>query len=184
MKSGKFQVLFVFVLICVIVLICVFANVASDKNITNTDYLRLHIRANSNSIEDQNIKYEVKGKIVDLLTPLVIDVKSKNKLQDVLIQNEKYIESEVDVFLKSKGFYYGCDMEINNEFFPTRTYEHVTLGADYYDALIINLGSGIGNNWWCVIYPPLCFVGENENITSQSVVYKSKLREIINKFFN
>ena len=149
---------------------------------SSTDYLRLHIRANSNSEEDQNIKYKVKNRVVDLLTPIVVNVKTKNALQKKLKENENYIEYKVDEFLKENGFNYGCNMEINNEFFPTRVYEEVVLEADYYDALIINLGSGVGNNWWCVVYPPLCFVGEN--VVSENVVYKSKLLEIINKFFN
>ena len=181
MRNCKFQILLVFVLIFAIVLICVFANISLVKEASNVDYLRLHIRANSNSVEDQNVKYKVKNKVVDILAPLVVGVKSKSELQEVLIKNERYIEVEVDGFLKSNGFFYKCNMEINNEFFPTRTYGDVTLGADYYDALIINLGSGVGDNWWCVIYPPLCFVGEN--LTAKNVVYKSKLMEIIHKFF-
>jgi len=182
MKSFKVQILFVFIMILAIVCVCIFANKSSKEEIKNMDYLRLHIRANSNSVEDQNVKYEVKNKVVDILTPLVINAKSKNDLENILVLNERHIESQVDIFLKGKGFYYGCDMEINNEFFPTRTYEDVTLNADYYDALIIKLGSGTGNNWWCVVYPPLCFVGDD--VSSQNVVYKSKLKEIINKFFN
>ena len=81
----------------------------------------------------------------------------------------------IDCVLKDNGFAYKCSIEINNEFFPTRTYDELTLEADYYDALIIKLGDGVGDNWWCVMYPNLCF---ND---IQNVVYKSKIVEIIEK---
>lgn len=183
MKGFKIQVIVIILIIGAIISICLFANI--DKSVnknTSTDYLRLHIRANSNSVEDQNIKYKVKNEIVILLTPIVANVKTKSELEKVLKNNENLIEYKVNEILIENGFDYGCNMELNNEFFPTRAYEDVVLEADYYDALIINLGSGTGNNWWCVVYPPLCFVGEIT--TSENVVYKSKLMEIIDKFFN
>ena len=64
------------------------------------------------------------------------------------------------------------------ERFPTRVYEGVTLAAGVYDALILELGSGEGDNWWCVVYPPLCFTGGSVN-----VVYRSKIAQIIRQFF-
>ena len=69
------------------------------------------------------------------------------------------------------------------EQFPDRSYNGVTLAAGVYDALIVELGSGSGNNWWCVVYPPLCFVGGESNGTNQ-IVYKSKLLEIIRNWQN
>ena len=176
----KFQIISILVVLVLIVGLC-FCGFKKDE-ISNQEYLRLHIRANSNTTEDQNIKYKVKNVVVDLLTPIVVGVKNKQELQEILLQNEKSIEQSVDIYLKENGFDYGCDMKINNEFFPTRSYQDVVLDADYYDALIINLGSGTGDNWWCVVYPPLCFVGDD--INSKNIVYKSKLKEIIYQFFN
>ena len=75
-------------------------------------------------------------------------------------------------------FTVGSEALIRNEKFPTRVYGELTLDCGYYDALIINLGSGKGDNWWCVVYPPLCFTGEGQNY-----VYKSKIHEIIKRFY-
>ena len=77
-------------------------------------------------------------------------------------------------------FDYIANSRVSCEYFPSRNYNGTIFEADYYDALIVNLGSGEGNNWWCVAYPPLCFVGEE---TGGNVVYKSKLLELINKYF-
>ena len=70
---------------------------------------------------------------------------------------------------------------MREEEFPTRVYEGVTLEAGVYDALIVELGTGKGDNWWCVIYPPLCFSGE---ATGNNVQYRSRIWEIIRNFFS
>ena len=154
---------------------CSLLNTGQEKQ----SYLRIHIRANSNLEKDQTIKYLVKDKVVEYITPIVAGSKTKNDLKSKLINSKKNIEKYVCGVLEREGFSYGCSMKINNEFFPARNYGELTLEADYYDALILNLGSGVGDNWWCVVYPPLCFVNQNN---SNSVVYKSKLVEIIKKF--
>ena len=139
------------------------------------DYFRVHIRANSNSDIDQDIKYYVKDVVVTYLTPYLKDCTSKDDVISVVNSKLDDIKNVVDGVLCEKGFDYVCGVEINNEFFPTKSYENLTLKADYYDALIIMLGTGTGQNWWCVMYPNICF---NE---PTNVVYKSKIKEIIKK---
>ena len=160
--------------------LCCISFFVSCSGQTSKSYLRIHIRANSNSEEDQGVKYLVKDKVVEFITPLVCESKSKDEIVNRLTYCKSEIENFITSVLLEFGFSYGCSMEINNEFFPTRSYDGVTLEADYYDALIINLGSGSGNNWWCVVYPPLCFTNQK---SAKGVVYKSKIVEIINKFF-
>ncbi len=141
-----------------------------------TKYLRVHIRANSNNIEDQNIKYEIKDLVCEYLTPLFIDCKHIEKAKQILTANLDNIEMVIDNYLDQKGFLYKSSAKLNNEYFPTRTYSELILESGYYDALIIDLGSGQGDNWWCVIYPPMCFADNTNNI-----VYKSKLLSIISQ---
>ncbi len=144
----------------------------------NTEYLRIHVRANSNDEIDQNIKYEVKDVVVSFLTPIVAEIKTKEEAERVLCENLSKLKKEIDKFLKEKGFIYTSKVSLKNEKFPTRVYKNLTLEEGFYDALIVELGSGTGDNWWCVIYPPLCFTAEN------NLIYKSKIYEIINNFFN
>ena len=77
--------------------------------------------------------------------------------------------------LARNGFDYAARAEVRTEEFPTRVYGDYTLPAGTYTALIVELGSGKGDNWWCVVYPPLCFAGSSQG----NVVYKSKIAEII-----
>lgn len=145
---------------------------------TTNNIVRIHIRANSNSTFDQEVKYEIRDEIVDYITPLISDCKDSNQVKIILNSNLKNIENITDKILIKNNCNYISSAQINNEFFPTRKYDDVSFPADYYDALIIKLGSGKGDNWWCVAYPPLCFVG-NEN--SQDLTYKSKLVELVKK---
>ncbi len=145
------------------------------------DYLRLHIRANSNSEIDQNIKYEIKDELVEFLTPYFCNVTSKNEAVEI-VNNLKEKMSEICVeVLRKNGFNYSANVKINNEYFPTRTYSNTTLESGYYDAVIVELGSAEGDNWWCVMYPPLCFI-TRENQTK--ITFKSKIAEWFKSLFN
>lgn len=99
--------------------------------------------------------------------------------------NFGYIESIANAVLVSEGFTYTAHAKIDNEYFPTRTYEmeeeDLTLVEGYYDALILELGTGTGNNWWCVVYPAFCFTKTNN---FDNIVYISKIWEIIKSVSN
>lgn len=145
-------------------------------------YLRVHIRANSNLEVDQEVKYAVKTAVVDFLTPKIASGTTFEKAYEILEQNLEGLESVANQVLEENGFSYTAKAKLTNEYFPTRSYGDCTLENGYYDALILELGEAEGNNWWCVVYPPLCFIGaEGSNV--KNIKYKSKLVEIINKFF-
>ncbi len=156
----------------------VFAFGGNQKESTETSYLRVHIRADSNEEAAQAVKYKVRDRVVEFLTPLVAECESKEEAMEAIGKKLGEIEAAADEVLRRGGFSYGTKASLRKEQFPTRVYENVTLEAGVYDALILELGSGKGDNWWCVVYPPLCFTGGNGNI-----VYKSKIAEIIKKFF-
>lgn len=139
------------------------------------DYLRIHIRANSNSEYDQQIKYKVKDTVVQALKPIVDNIDSKDNMMDILQKNVQTLKNVIDNKLRELGQSYTSNVKICEEKFPTRSYEELTLGAGVYDAIIIELGSGEGDNWWCVAYPPLCFVtaeGDGETIEYKSIFSK------------
>ena len=149
------------------------ANVSGQQ----ATYLRVHIRANSNDEKDQKVKLEIKELIVNYLTPKLQNVPGIDSAKEIIDDNLGEISSIATSYLKEKGFNYGANAKLNNEYFPTRSYQDLTLEDGYYDALIVELGSAKGDNWWCVVYPPLCFsqTGEGE------VIYKSIIQELIEK---
>lgn len=151
---------------------------ALPKNKTETEYLRIHIRADSNLEKDQSVKYRVKDAVVELLTPYLAECDTKIKAEKTLLKVLPEIESTANAVLKEYGFLYKAKARINTEEFPTRVYGGLTLERGFYKSLIVSLGSGKGDNWWCVVYPPLCFTGEGKNY-----VYRSKIYDVIKKFF-
>lgn len=169
-------------IICIVVLIlliCVGALFLPTEQ--KVDYLRLHIRANSNNSVDQNVKYQIKDLMVEFLTPKLCNVPSKEKAIEIINLNKPELVNRCINLLNKNGFYYSVNIKINNEYFPTRTYNNTTLESGYYDAVIVELGQAKGDNWWCVMYPPLCFVNKFEN--NMQIKYKSKVVEWFKKLF-
>ena len=163
-------------IIAIIVLSAIGLNQSAEPQ---KEYLRIHIRANSNDLSDQTVKYQVRNAVVEFLTPKIAQCDTKEKAQTLLTDNLLEIEEIANAVLKENGFNYQSKASVKNELFPTRKYDELVLDGGYYDALILELGSATGDNWWCVVYPPLCFTGEGVNYE-----YKSKIKEIIDKFFN
>ncbi len=166
-----------FLLISIILVLAVCGRAKENENV-HTEYLRIHIRANSNEAVDQNIKYLIKDKVVEYLTPIIASCDSKDEVISSINNNIDGINRLIDSFLQKNGFNYKSNTAIKQEYFPTRCYGDLALEAGVYDAVIVNLGSGKGDNWWCVVFPPLCFTD------SKNVKYKSAILEIINNFKN
>ena len=141
-------------------------------------YLRIHIRADSNAADAQAVKYLVRDEIVEYLTPLVAEFSTKELALEGVRAHLSDIERVAAAVLSARGYSYGATASLTVEHFPTRVYGEYTLPAGEYSALILSLGRGAGDNWWCVVYPPLCFAAP----TGENVVYKSKIAEIIENF--
>ena len=157
-----------------------FSSEFAGSNSDTSAYLRIHIRADSNEAEAQAVKYLVRDGIVEYLTPIVACSETKTAAMSGVRACLDGIEKTAEQILLAHGFSYGASAKIAKETFPTRVYENYTLPAGEYTALIVELGSGKGDNWWCVVYPPLCFAAPK----GVNVIYKSKILEIIERFEN
>ena len=162
-----------FLLGIIILLMALLASCSACK----TEYLRIHMRANSNRACDQEIKYQIKDIVVEYLTPYVKNATSKAQAMAAINEQIPAVNRLIDGFLAKNGYKYSAKVELKQEFFPTRVYDDLTLNSGVYDALIITLGEGVGDNWWCVVYPPLCFSGEK-------VEYRSVVLEFFKRIFN
>ena len=146
---------------------------------TTTEYLRIHIRADSNEKDAQAVKYAVKDAVVSYLAPYIAECDTKKKAEEMLSKRLGGVEEVANRVLSANGFTYKSSASVKTERFPTRFYQNLCLESGDYRALIINLGSGEGDNWWCVVYPPLCFSGDRV-----SYVYRSKIKDVIDEFFS
>lgn len=143
--------------------------------------IRLHIRANSNNTDDQNVKYKVKEAVVNYLTPKLTDCKDFDDVYKTVKESQLDLQNICLDELKKHGFYYEVSVSLREEYFPARDYDGYVFDDGIYNALIINLGTGKGDNWWCVIYPPLCFLGAADT-DSENIIYKSKIYELIQQW--
>ena len=143
----------------------------------DTSPIRIHIRANSNADVDQAVKYIVRDAVVEYLTPSMNSARSKAEAYRIIQSRLSTIEKTANSVLEGCGFDYTANAYMSYEYFPDRDYGDVSYPSGNYDALIIELGSGTGNNWWCVAYPPLCFYGDS----SEEFHYKSLIAELIAK---
>lgn len=168
-----------FFVIIIIIATVMFAESAASAADAENDYLRIHVRANSNDLTDQNVKYKVKDAVVEFITPYAAQCVDKQTAIEVIGGILGDIEKVCDGVLRENGFNYTARAQIRAEEFPTRVYGGLTLEAGLYDALIIELGTGEGDNWWCVIYPPLCFTAGAADVKYRSLIY-----DIIHGFFN
>lgn len=120
--------------------------------------LRFHVLANSNSEEDQKLKLEVKQLLIDTMyEDLENEELSKEELISYVNEHKKELENAAESYMSSKGYHYSAKIRIERCYFPTKIYGDVTFPCGTYDAVRVLLGNGSGKNWWCVLYPPLCF---------------------------
>lgn len=142
--------------------------------------IRIHVRANSNNAIDQSVKYEVKDTIVNYLTPYVSGATTFDEAKTIVSAKLQDIEHVANEVLINNGFYYGVRANLTREQFPARSYDGYTLAEGVYDALIVELGEGVGDNWWCVLFPPLCFSPKG---SADTIEYRSKLAELCQSIF-
>ena len=152
------------------------------------DTVRLHIRANSDSQEDQELKLKVRNAILEKYSEKLSSFENKIDAESSIIQNLGEIEAYAQNIVREYGYSYPVKASVSEEWFDTRKYESFTLPKGYYTSLIIYIGEGEGKNWWCVMYPPLCLDvateetsytdAENSLIKGEYVV-KFKILELI-----
>lgn len=130
-------------------------NVSTD--IANSVF-RLHVIANSDSEEDQNLKYIVRDNLLNYMNSICKDCKSKQEAISIVEKNKDVFEKIASQTIRENGFSYSVKINVGNFEFPTKNYGDISLPAGYYDALRIEIGEAKGQNWWCVMFPPLCFV--------------------------
>lgn len=167
MKNPKFKMtiilsllLFAYTTVCAI---SYAQNVSSD---IAESVFRLHILANSDSEVDQNLKYIVRNNLLDYMNELCSNCTSKEEVIQLVENNKENFKNIALETIKEQGFSYDVNINIGNFEFPTKNYGDISLPAGFYDALRVEIGEAKGQNWWCVMFPPLCFVDISSGIVS------------------
>ena len=163
----------VYFIISVVTLFLFFSTKSYSEAVTShiaDSVFRLHVIANSDSEEDQSLKYKVRDSLIDYMKNITSSSTSKEEAMSIAYKHLENFKMIAKKTILDNGFNYNVDVEIGNYSFPTKNYGDISLPAGCYDALKVKIGEASGQNWWCVMFPPLCFV----DITSAKVSDESK----------
>ena len=152
----------------------------SDTVIIPDEALRLRIVANSNSDYDQKIKTEVKEVVEREMHDMLGNVTNIDDAKSKISSNISIIDNSVSKTLKKNNYNLGYDLNFGYNYFPEKEFKGITYKEGYYESLLVTLGAGDGDNWWCVMFPPLCLLEAEE---STEVEYKFFIKELIDKYF-
>lgn len=132
--------------------------------------IRFHVIANSDSETDQQLKLKVRDKILEVIKPLLDKSTSVTESKQILLDNKDLIKQISEQIIAQEGKNYNVNVNLQKSNFPTKKYGDIILPAGEYESLKVVIGEGEGKNWWCVMFPPLCFV----DITHGTVPEESK----------
>ena len=121
--------------------------------------LRLHVIANSNKAGDQALKLKVRDAVIEYMADQK-DLKTVDETREYLKENKKRLQRIAEGVIAAQGYDYPAAVELGVRYIPQKTYGDITFPAGNYEALNITIGSGQGENWWCVLFPPLCLLEE------------------------
>ena len=130
--------------------------------------LRFHVLANSDTAEDQNLKLAVRDAVGSRMAELLSDVPDREACEQVVEAHLPEIAETAQAVVREAGYEYEVHAAIEETEFPSKTYGKFTFPAGKYEALRVVIGEGEGHNWWCVLYPPLCFVDASSGILPES----------------
>lgn len=167
-------------ILCVIIIVFIVTGVKASSFVIPEDAIRIRVVANSNSEYDQEIKLKIKEMLEIKMYNLLKDIKGVESARNIINSNLNNIESEIKNILENENYTLGYNISFGDNYFPEKKYNGVTYEEGYYESLVVTLGKGEGDNWWCVLFPPLCLLEAEE---SEEVEYKFFIEELFNKYF-
>lgn len=176
-KKLNFILILTILIFLYIVLLSFNYSQAISYNLSDSVF-RLHIIANSDSSADQELKLKVRDNIIKYMNTLTASSSNKSEVISIASNHLNSFKKIALNTIKENGYNYDVNVEIGNFYFPTKTYGDISFPSGNYDALKIEIGEAIGKNWWCVLFPPLCFVNSSTGIIPDDS--KNTLKDNIN----
>lgn len=149
------------------ILISAFFYVDAVSSDISNNVFRLHVIANSDSKEDQELKYKVRDKVLEYMNTISKNCTSKEDVINLAKTHQEEFKNIAQNVIKENGYNYNVNIYIGKYDFPTKTYGDISFPAGNYDCLRIEIGESQGQNWWCVMFPPLCFVDVTSGIVPE-----------------
>lgn len=170
----------IFPFILIIIIYNIIGNVMVEANVIPDDAIRVRVIANSNTKYDQEIKMQVKDVLENDMYKLLKDTKDVDEARNIIKNNIPNVEDDIYNFLQEKDYKLPFNINFGLNYFPEKEFKGITYKEGYYESVVVTLGEGLGDNWWCVLFPPLCMIEAEE---STDVEYTTMVKTIIDKYF-
>ncbi|PAB56313.1 stage II sporulation protein R [Anaeromicrobium sediminis] len=170
------------ILFCGIILFTSFMSIGKiyeNQKAYKNELIRFHVIANSDSPKDQALKLKVRDEVIKKLNPQFEKSKSLDESREIIKRNLGLIEEVAGTVIASNGYDYDVKANLGEVNFPTKNYGSITLPAGEYEALRVVIGDGDGANWWCVLFPPLCFIDMENGLTDERT--KEEMKSVLTK---
>lgn len=167
-------ILFIFALVIIFV---VYKEVNADEIIIPDESIRIRVIPNSNSTYDQAMKEVVKSYLEEDVYMMIEDTKEIDEVRDIIDNNIDGIKYNIQNIFDDYKYNMNFDVNYGYNYFPKKEFKNVIYEEGYYESLVVSIGEANGDNWWCVLFPNLCVIEEDD------VEYTSLVREIVNKIF-
>lgn len=179
MKNTKLKnAIFLILLLFIYTFICAKSYVTAISSDLSNAVFRLHVIANSDSEEDQNLKLKVRDSLLEYMNTLCSNCQTKEEAISIATEHQTDFQKIAEETIKENGYEYPVKININNFYFPTKNYGDISLPAGLYDALRVEIGEASGQNWWCVMFPSLCFIDVSSGVVDSEA--KENLEQNLN----
>ena len=176
MKNSKLRNLSLLTfLLFIYIFICAHSYVYAVSNNLYNAVFRLHVLANSDSEEDQALKLKVRDSLLNYMNNICSNCSTKSEAITLVNEHKKEFQQIAENTISENGYDYPVKINIGNFYFPTKNYGDISLPAGSYDALRVEIGKANGKNWWCVMFPSLCFIDVSSGIVDDEA--KENLEE-------
>lgn len=155
------------------------SEITYDYDSVQDEIIRFHVIANSDSDKDQQLKLKVRDEVIKFLSPLLDQSSSIEESRKILKENDEEVKKIAKKVIEENGYKYSVESELSRENFPEKIYGNIVLPQGEYEAYRILIGKSSGQNWWCVMFPPLCFI----DVTKGEVAYNEterQMNEVVN----
>lgn len=166
--------------VLLVVLFVMLKEYSFSNNIIPDEAIRLRVLANSNSEYDQIVKNKIKDQLQGSMYALLANTSNIDEARTIIKTNIDSLNVSIGTALTEEKSNINYEIDFGNHYFPKKVYKGITYNEGYYESLLVKLGEGKGDNWWCVLFPPLCLLEAEE---STEVEYKFFVQELIDKYF-
>lgn len=175
-ENLKYKIGFFFILSFMFFGLILSIYIDTDRKLSDVPdkIVRLHVVANSDSLADQNLKLKVRDKVIDMMSGRFEGLGDITEVKKLIVGSLEEIETVARETIKENGKSYDVKAAFVKADFPTKTYGNLTLPAGTYQALNIVIGEGKGKNWWCVMFPPLCFIDVAHGVVPEKTMDELK----------